>query len=115
MDYYCYAIVDVLYKWYFEILNISIALSLWAVADHFRDKVKEDSGYFSHKTGPDKTDIWHHCKRASIFFFVLAGIGDIQLVYLLHNPYTVLIFLAWGLQMLIYNTGVISWITKRSK
>lgn len=87
----------------FKLICFSAGIFFWAVADHFRDRVKEDTGFWSHKTGPDKNDIWHLSKRLSIAAFVVGSLGMTDLYYLLGNTYVWAASLAYIIQIIFYN------------
>ena len=111
MEYYLYAIIDVLSKYYFELINISIGLSLLAWMDFIHFQRSEDSGYFSIHTKGSKRDAWHDGKKLAILFFGVAAIGEKELVYIVNNAYIWLAFLAWFIQWFIYH-GVLKTIKR---
>jgi len=77
--------------------------------DHYRDRVPEDSGFWSHKTGANKVDIWHTLKRTALFFFFLGMAGATDIYYLACNVWIWAIVLAWGIQKVFYN-GIFKWL-----
>ncbi len=124
MDYYIYLILDILYKWRFELFFISIGLALLAWMDFITFQRPKDSGYFSLHTKGSKRDAWHDAKRLCIFSFAIAAIGEPQVAWLLANPFVWVAFLAFFIQWFGYHIilktvyRIILWINvklKRSK
>jgi hypothetical protein len=112
MEFYLYKILYWIGQYAFELICFSIGVFFWAVADHYRDRVPEDSGFWSHKTTPDKFDIWHLSKRISLGAFAVGALGFTDIYYLINNVYIWAIVLAWGLQKMFYN-GIFKWYNSR--
>ena len=111
MEYYSNAIVMWVTKYAVELLLITVGGFFLAVMDHFRDRVPEDSGFWSHKTGPDKWDIWHLSKRLALCCFAVAALGFTDIIHLLWNTYIWAIVLLWAVQKIWYN-GILKWLHK---
>lgn len=103
MEYYIYAILDVIYTYSFELAYISLGLILLAWMDFISFQRPPDTGYFSIHTRGSKRDAWHDAKKLAILCFAIAAIGEVQLVKLAHNPYIIIAFLAYFWQRVIYN------------
>ena len=87
MSIYLYAIIDVLYNYFFELFWLSIGLILLAFMDFINFQRPKDSGYFSLHTKGNRNDAWHHSKRLAILSFAIAAIGEQQIILLIDNPY----------------------------
>ena len=111
MEYYFYQIVTWVTKYFVELCLFCMGVSFWAVADHFRDRVPEDSGFWSHKTGADKWDIWHVSKRGALTCFAVAALGFTDIYYLFMNVYFWAIIIAWLFQKIIYD-WILRWLHK---
>ena len=96
MDYYLYAVLDVWYKFRFELFWIGAGLTGMAFMDFIIFQRPKDSGYWSLHTivGSSKRDAWHDTKRLSILAFAIAAIGDVQLLYLVNNAFLQVAILA---------------------
>jgi hypothetical protein len=61
------------------------------------------TGFWSHKTGADKNDIWHWSKRLALFCFAISSLGATDIHYLMGNTYVWAALLALVIQIIFYN------------
>ncbi len=96
MDYYFYAILDVVYRFRFELLWLGAGFIGMAFMDFINFQRPKDKGYWSlhTKVGSSKRDAWHDTKRLTIFAFAIAAIGSAQLLYLVNNAFLQVAILA---------------------
>ena len=110
-EYYYYQAVAWIGKHSIELFLFACGVSLWAIYDHFIDRVPRDQGFWSRKTGHDKWDITHVSKRVALACFAIAALGFTDIYYLLWNVYTWAILIAWLFQKIIYN-WILKWLHK---
>jgi len=77
-----------------HILFAIIAI-LMATMDYYDFHKPHDKGYWSLKTGSNKFDVWHSCKRVILFIIAYKFIGIEQLIQILSNSYFQYIVIAY--------------------